>query len=70
MCYYWFNKKEIWQKTKERYSKEKGVLFRKQKSNKEKVKGSKQKKKRETRLKSTKEKDISNLLSIKKKHTK
>ena len=23
MSYYWFNKKEIWQKAKERYSKEK-----------------------------------------------
>ena len=41
MSYYWFNRKEILQNTKERYSKEKATeLFRKQRSNKEKVKNS------------------------------
>ena len=42
MTYYWFDRKEILQKAKERYSKEKvpQYFFKKQKSNKEKVKGS------------------------------
>ena len=40
MSYYWFNRQEILQKAKERYSKEKAVepLFRKQRSYKRKVK--------------------------------
>ena len=39
MSYYWFNRKEILQNTKERYYKEKATeSFRKQRSNKEKVK--------------------------------
>ena len=37
MSYYWFNRKEILQNTKERYSKEKATeSFRKQRSNKKK----------------------------------
>ena len=41
MSYYWFNRKEILQNTKERYSKEKATeSLRKQRSNKEKVKNS------------------------------
>ena len=45
MSYYWFNRQEILQKAKERYSKEKAAepLFRKQRSYKGKVKGSIQK---------------------------
>ena len=27
MSYYWFNRKEIWQKAKERYSKEKAAKY-------------------------------------------
>ena len=42
MSYYWFHRKEILQKAKERYSKEKAPQYflKKQRSNKEKVKGS------------------------------
>ena len=36
MSYYWFNRKEILQKAKERYSKT--MIFTKQRSNKRKVK--------------------------------
>ena len=55
MSYYWFKRKEILQKAK--------VLFRKQRSNKGKVKKNNIKackKKKKTRLKSIKGKDISN----------
>ena len=40
MSYYWFNRQEILQKAKERYSTEKNsrVLFKKQRSYKRKVK--------------------------------
>ena len=41
MSYYWFNKKEILQKAKERYSKEKAIEYfkKKRRSNKRKVRG-------------------------------
>ena len=42
MSYYWFNKQDILQKAKERYSKKK-VLYTKQRINKRKVKKSIQK---------------------------
>ena len=63
MSYYWFNRKEILQKAKERYSKEKAAEYYVE--NKEAIKkvGIDTKtceKKKKTRLKSTKEKDISN----------
>ena len=64
MSYYWFNRKEILQKAKERYSKEKAAEYYAQ--NKEAIKEkSRQRYKnlsqqKKTRLKSTKEKDISN----------
>ena len=44
MNYYWFNRKEILQKAKERYFKEKAAdYYKKQRSNKRKVKKSIQK---------------------------
>ena len=64
MSYYWFNRKEILQKVKERYSKEKAAEYYLQ--NKEAIKKSQKidtktcQKKKKTRLRSTKEKDISN----------
>ena len=64
MSYYWFNRKEILQKAKERYSKEKTVEYYLQ--NKEAKKKSQRidtktcQKEKKTRLKSTKEEDISN----------
>ena len=70
--YYYFNKEEILQKTKERYSKENvaWVLFTKQRKEKknQKIDTKTCQKKKKTRLKSTKEKDISNWFSTKKKH--
>ena len=64
MSSYWFNRQEILQKAKETYSKEKAAEYYsknkeaiKEKS-KERYKNFSQEKK--TRLKSTKEKDISN----------
>ena len=71
MSYYWFNWQEILQKAKERYSKEKAAEYDAQ--NKESIKKSQESiiktchKKKKTRLKSTKEKDINNWFSIKKK---
>ena len=72
MSSYWFNRQEILQKAKETYSKEKAAEYYsknkeaiKEKS-KERYKNLSQEKK--TRLKSTKEKDISNWFSTKKKH--
>ena len=64
MSYYWFNRKEILQKAKERYSKEKAAKYYLQ--NKEAKKKSQRidtktcQKKKKTRLKSTKETNISN----------
>ena len=63
MSYYWFNRKEILQKVKERYSKEKAAEYYLQ--NKEAIKKSQRidtktcQKKKKARLKSIKEKDIS-----------
>ena len=71
MSYYWFNRQEILQKAKERYSKEKAAEYYAQ--NKEAIKKSQESviktchKKKKTRLKSTKEKNIKNCFSIKKK---
>ena len=65
MSYYWFSKKKkTLQKVKERYSKEKAVEYYLE--NKEAIKKKSRdqyktcQKKKKTRLKSTKEKDISN----------
>ena len=64
MSYYWFNRKKILQKAKERYSKEKAAEYYLQ--NKEAIKEKSKnryktcQKKKKTRLKSTKEKNISN----------
>ena len=64
MSYYWFNRKEILQKAKERYSKEKAAEYYLQNKEAIKEKSKNQyktcQKKKKTRLKSTKEKDISN----------
>ena len=64
MSYYWFNRKEILQKAKERYSKEKTAEYYLQNKEAIKEKSKNQyktcQKKKKTRLKSTKEKDISN----------
>ena len=63
MSYYWFNRKEILQEKKKRYSKEKASEYYSQ--NKEIIKKSQRinakacQKKKKTRLKSTKEKYIS-----------
>ena len=64
MSYYHFNRQEILQKAKEEYSKEKVAVYYSQ--NKEAIKKSQKidtktcEKKKKTRLKSTKEEDISN----------
>ena len=74
MSYYWFNRKEILQKAKERYSKEKAAEYYLQ--NKEAIKKSQRidtktcQKKKKARLKSIKEKDISNWFSTKRGLTK
>ena len=71
MNYYWFNRQEIFQKAKEKYSKEKAAECYAQ--NKEAIKEKSESliktchKKKKTRLKSTKEKNIKNWFSIKKK---
>ena len=62
MSYYCFNRKEILQKAKERYSKENVAEYYLQ--NKEAIK--KKSKDQNKNLKSTREKDISNRFSIKK----
>ena len=64
MNYYWFNRQEILQKAKERYSKEKAAEYYAQ--NKEVIKKSQESliktchKKKKAILKSTKEKNIKN----------
>ena len=64
MNYYWFNRQEILQKAKEKYSKEKAAEYYTQ--NKEAIKEKSRKryktchKKKKTRLKSTKERNIKN----------
>ena len=71
MSYYWFNRQEILQKTKEKYSNEKAAKYFAQK--KDVIKKSQDSviktchKKKKTRLTSTKEKDTKNWFSIKKK---
>ena len=70
MSYYWFNKQEILQKAKEKYSKEKAAEYYKQ--NKEAIKKSQESviktchKKKKTRLKSIKEKGIKKLVQYEK----
>ena len=72
MSYYWFNRQEILQKAKERYSKEKAAEYYLQ--NKESIKEKSRERyknlseEEKTRLRSTKEKGIKNWFSIKKKH--
>ena len=62
MSYYWFNRQEILQKAKERYSKEKAAEYYAQ--NKEAIKEQSREcykichKKKKTRLRSTKEKNM------------
>ena len=73
MSYYQLNEKEILPKAKERYSKKSyWVLYTKQRSNKRKSKNQYKNlsKEEKTRLKSIKEKDISNWFSTKKSITK
>ena len=71
MICYWFNRQEILQKEKGRYSKEKSADYYAQ--NKEAIKEKSREclktchKKKKTRLRSTKEKSIKNWFSIKKK---
>ena len=62
MSYYWFNRKEILQKAKERYSKEKAAecYLENKEAIKEKIDIKNCQKKRKTRLKRIKEKDIRN----------
>ena len=62
MSYYWFNRKEILQKAKERYSKEKAAecYLENKEAIKEKIDIKNCQKKRKTRLKRIKEKDIIN----------
>ena len=70
MIYYWFNRQEILQKAKQKYSKEKGTQYYAHK--KEAIKSREHyrnwQKKKKTRLKCTKEKYIKNWFGIKKKH--
>ena len=74
MNYYWFNRQEILQKAKEKYSNEKAAEYYNQ--NKEAIKKSQESvikayhKKEKTSLKSTKDKNIRNWSSIKKKRWK
>ena len=70
MNYYWFNRQEILQKAKEKYSKEKAAEYYAQnkeaikENSRERYKSLSQEKK--TRLKSIKEKNIKNWFNIKK----
>ena len=72
MSYYWFNRHEILQKTKERYSKEKAAEYYKQ--NKEVIKEKSRNRyknlseEKKTKLKSIKRRGIKNKFNIKKKH--
>ena len=71
MSYYWFNRQEILRKAKERYSEEKAAEYYSQ--NKEAINEELESviktfhKKEKTRLRSTKEKNVKNWFSIKKK---
>ena len=70
MNYYWFNRQEILQKVKEKYSKEKAAEYYKQ--NKEAIKEKSKEcyknlsQEKKTRLRSIKEKNIKNWFNIKK----
>ena len=72
MNYYWFNRQEILQKAKERYSKEKAAEYYLQ--NKEAIKEKTKERYKnlsegeKIRLESIKEKDIKNCLNMKKKN--
>ena len=70
MNYQWFNRHEILQKAKEKYSKEKAAEYYKQNKEaiKEKSRGCYKNlpQGKKTRVKSTKEKNIKNWFSIKK----
>ena len=72
MSYYWFNRKKILQKAKQRYSKEKAAEYYLQNKEAIKEKSKNQYKnlsqEEKTRLKSIKEKHISNRFSTKKKY--
>ena len=73
MSYYWFNRQEILQKAKEKYSKEKAAEYYKQ--NKEAIKEKSRERyknlsQEEKGLKSTKERDISSWFSTKRSITK
>ena len=71
MNYYWFNRPEILQKAKEKYSKEKAAGYYAQ--NKEAIKENSTERyknlsqEKKTRLKKIKEKNTKNLFNIKKK---
>ena len=71
MSYCWFNRQEILQKAKEKFSKEKAAEYYKQ--NKEAIKEKSRERhknfsqEKKTRLKSTKEKNSKSWFSIKKK---
>ena len=71
MSYYWFNRQEILQKAKEKYSKEKAAEYYAQ--NKEAIKEKSRERyenlsqEEKEQLKSIKEKDIKNWFSIRKK---
>ena len=73
MSYYWFTRQEILQKVKERYSKERAAQYYAEPKNKEAIKEKRRERyknlsqEEKTRLKSTKEKNIKNWFSIKKK---
>ena len=72
MSYYWFNRQEILQKAKERYSKEKAAEYYLQ--NKEAIKEKSREhnknlsQEEKDRIKEYKKKGIKNWFSIKKKH--
>ena len=68
MSYYWFNRREILQKAKERYSKEKAAEYYLQ--NKETIKEKSREhyqRRKKTKLKSIRKNDIKNWFSRKKK---
>ena len=65
MSYYWFNRQEILQKAKERYSKEKAAEYYSQ--NKEAIKEKSRERYKNLSQKCTREKNIKNWFSIKKK---
>ena len=73
MNYYWFNRQKILQEAKEKYSKEQAAEYYAQEEEAIKEKSRDIKtchKKKKTRLRSTKENDVKNWLSKKKKRYK